>query len=323
MYCAIYSVFAAWVVTFMLVTAVAGQACAGEVWATNEESANVTVINPDSMIVVATIPAGKGAHGVTFSNDGKLAFVANTRANNVTIIDAVGKNFLGTVATGRKAHQVSISPDGMFAVTSNSGTDFVTLIDVKAMKAVGAITTGYVPVRSVFSPDGTKLYVVNNRSANVSVIDMESRQVSGTIPVGEGMDLFLPTSDWSQAWGTWPNENKIRLIDLVKGEIVTEILVPGAPHGLAMSHDGGLLYVVQQKLNQIAVVNISSRMIAKTVLMDSVGYWPDMVEISPDGESIFVTVVGTDKLVKLSVSDLRVEGVAETGDRPHGVAYRP
>ena len=138
--CARFSDFAAWAVTFMLVTAVAGQAGAGEVWVTNMVSANVTVINPDTMVVVATIPADKGAHNVTLSHDGNLAFIANNRANNVTIIDAVGKKVLGTVPAGRKTHQVSVSPDGTLAVSSNSGTDFVTLIDVNAKQPIGEIT---------------------------------------------------------------------------------------------------------------------------------------------------------------------------------------
>ena len=69
-----------------------------------------------------------------------------------------------------------------------------------------------------------------------------------------------------------------------------------------------------------AVVDIVSRKIVKTA---SLGCWPDMVAISTDGDDLFVTIGGENKLVKLSASDLSVEGVAGTGDEPHGVAYRP
>ena len=318
MSCARYSDFAAWAVTFMLVTAVAGQAGAGEVWVTNMVSANVQVIDPDTMAVVATIPADKGAHNVTFSHDGKLAFIANTRANNVTIIDAVGKKVLGTVPTGRKAHQVSVSPDGTLAVSSNKGTDFVTLIDVKAMQPIGEITIADGAVGSVFSPDGTKLYVTNSRAAIVSVVDVEARQVTGTLPGGK--DAFIPTSDWSQAWATAPDEGKILLIDVVKGELAAEIPVPGVPHGMALSPDGGSLYVVQYRLNKITVIDTTSRKIVNTA---SLGNGAEQVAISPDGEHLFVVIAGDKELVKLSASDLSVEGVARLSLRPHGVAYRP
>jgi YVTN family beta-propeller protein len=95
-----------------------GPAWAAEVWVTNMKSANVQVIDPETMQVVAMILADKGAHNITLSKDGRLAFVANVGASNVTIIDAETKLVLGTVPAGKKAHDVSVSPDGKLAVAS-------------------------------------------------------------------------------------------------------------------------------------------------------------------------------------------------------------
>jgi YVTN family beta-propeller protein len=110
-----------------------GESWAAEVWVTNMKSANVQVYNPATLKVVATIPADKGAHNVTFSRDGKLAFIANVGANNVTIIDAVSKKALGNVPAGTRAHQVAVSPDGRMAVVCNPGSGDITLIDVKRL----------------------------------------------------------------------------------------------------------------------------------------------------------------------------------------------
>ena len=54
-----------------------GPGWAAEVWVTNMKSANVQVIDPETMQVVATISTEKGAHNVTLSKDEKLVFVAN------------------------------------------------------------------------------------------------------------------------------------------------------------------------------------------------------------------------------------------------------
>ncbi len=86
----------------------AGQGWAAEIWVTNMKSANVQVIDPETMQVVPTIPADKGAHNVTLSKDGKLACVANVGANNVTIIDAESKAVVGTV-TAKRSWFCSIS----------------------------------------------------------------------------------------------------------------------------------------------------------------------------------------------------------------------
>ena len=87
-------------------------------------AAHVQVIDPTALRVIATIPAGIGAHNVTFSPDGTLAFVANVGANTVTLIDAVRKTVLGHIPAGVRAHQVAVSPDGRLAVVSNPGFFF-------------------------------------------------------------------------------------------------------------------------------------------------------------------------------------------------------
>jgi DNA-binding beta-propeller fold protein YncE len=69
----------------------AAESWAAELWVTNMKSANMQVFNPTTLKLSTTIPTDKGAHNVTFSPNGKLAFIANVGANNVTIIDAVNK----------------------------------------------------------------------------------------------------------------------------------------------------------------------------------------------------------------------------------------
>src|SRR5262245_52914383 len=115
---------------------------AAELWVTNMKSANVQVFNPRTLKLITTIPADNGAHNVTFSPNGKLAFIANVGANNVTIIDAVSKKPLGNVPAGTRAHQVAVSPDGKTAVVCNPGSGDITIIDVPGKKAGHTMLTG-------------------------------------------------------------------------------------------------------------------------------------------------------------------------------------
>jgi YVTN family beta-propeller protein len=125
----------------------------GTSWAAelNMKSANVQVFNPTTLKVMTTIPADKGAHNVTFSRDGKRAFIANVRANKITIIDAVSKKPLGNVPAGTRALQVAVSPDGKTAVMCNPGSGNITLIDVRQKKAVHTMLTRQGAMMAVFS----------------------------------------------------------------------------------------------------------------------------------------------------------------------------
>ena len=57
------------------------------------KGANVQIIDTNSNKVVKAISTGAGAHNVTFSPDGKLAYIANLGTNSITIIDSMSKRF--------------------------------------------------------------------------------------------------------------------------------------------------------------------------------------------------------------------------------------
>ena len=145
------------IVIFMAAVA-ASESWTAEIWVTNMKYANVQVFDPATLKLITTIPADKGADNVTFSPNGKLAFIANVGANNVTIIDAVDKKALGNVPAGMRAHQVAVSPDGKTAVVCNPGSGDITLIDVPQKKVVHSMLTGNGAMMAVFSPDGKYTY---------------------------------------------------------------------------------------------------------------------------------------------------------------------
>ena len=131
---------------------------------------------------------------------------------------------------------------------------------------------------------------------------------------------FAATNGGRVAWVTAPAENKLIQLDLVKGDKVGEVSVPGEPHGMVLSPDGKRVYVVQRKLHQIAVVDTESRRVVKTA---AIGKRPDMVAMGSNGRTLFVVSRGENRLLRLSAADLSVTGEAATGKEPHGVAYRP
>ena len=133
------SIFA---VLFLSATFPVSETTAGEVWVANMKGANVQIIDTSSNKVVKTIPTGAGAHNVTFSPDGKLAFIANLGTNSITIIDAVSKEKLADVVADTKAHDVAVSPDGKIAVSCNVGAGNITFIDVATNKAIHTMPTG-------------------------------------------------------------------------------------------------------------------------------------------------------------------------------------
>ncbi len=292
---------------------------AGEVWVANMKGANVQIIDTSSNKVVQTIPTGAGAHNVTFSPDGKLAYIANLGTNSITIIDTMSKEKLADIVTDTKAHDVAVSPDGKLAVACNVGAGNITFIDVAAKKAVHTMATGKKAITAVFSPDGNTLYVVNAGAGNISVVDVKSKKITQTRQGAKGAMAIKPTKNWGQFWLTAPADNKLLLLNARTGALEASIEVPGEPHGLVHSPDGKTVFVGQRKLGQIAMIDTASRKIVKTL---SLGQRPDMIDISSDGKTVYVAIRDDNKLAVVSAADLSLITKVDTDGETHGLAYK-
>ena len=306
-------------VLFLSGTLPVSESAAGEVWVANMKGANVQIIDTGSNKVVKTIATGAGAHNVTFSPDGKLAFIANLGTNSITIIDAVSKEKLADVVTDTKAHDVAVSPDGKIAIACNVGAGNITFIDVASKTAIHTMATGKKAITAVFSPDGQKVYVVNAGAANISVIDINTRKITQTLAGAKGAMAIRPTADWGLFWLTAPADNKLLLMNPQTGSVEASIDVPGEPHGLVFSPDGKTIYVGQRGLNQIAMIDTASRKIVKTT---PIGKRPDMMAISSDGKTVYVAIRDENKLAVVSAADLSLTTKIDTDGETHGVAYR-
>ena len=71
---------------------------------------SVSMIDLQTLKVVATVETGLGAHGVVIDREGRLAFVTNTYANTLSVLDVVERKVVATVQVGRGPNGVSVAP---------------------------------------------------------------------------------------------------------------------------------------------------------------------------------------------------------------------
>ena len=66
----------------------------------NAGSNNVSVVNPATNTVTATIPAGPGPTGIAFDPDNGFMYVANQLGNTVTVISTLTNTVVDTITVG-------------------------------------------------------------------------------------------------------------------------------------------------------------------------------------------------------------------------------
>jgi YVTN family beta-propeller protein len=152
----------------------------GNAYVANTGSASVSVIDPGSRTVVATIPVDDGPVGAWQARNG-FAYVDNEHAQTVSAIDTRTNTVRYTVDLGFMPGMAQLGPDHLLWVTDAENGQVVLYLGTHRL---GAIPTGDGAHAIAFSGDGRWGYITNQMADTVSVIDVWHHRVVKTIPVG-------------------------------------------------------------------------------------------------------------------------------------------
>jgi PQQ-dependent catabolism-associated beta-propeller protein len=131
-----------------------------ELWVSSEVGGTVAVIDPVKHVVKQKISfeipgLSKEAIqpiGISFSKDGKRAFVALGPANRVAAIDAESKKIDKYLLVGQRVWHLAFTPDEKYLLTANGVSNDVSVIDVASLKVVKSIPVGAFPWGVVVAP---------------------------------------------------------------------------------------------------------------------------------------------------------------------------
>jgi YVTN family beta-propeller protein len=120
------------VVTLALFLAVFGAGAAlaqTRAYVANNVANTISVMDPATNTIVATIPVGARPQGIAVTPNGAFAYTANFSDNTVSVISAATNTVVATVPVGAQPTGIAITPNGAFAYVTNNGDDTVSVIN--------------------------------------------------------------------------------------------------------------------------------------------------------------------------------------------------
>lgn len=197
-----------------------------EIWTAQlADAGKVLVLDATTLDTKQEIAVGRVPAEVTFTPDGKYAFVANGTSNDVTVIDVTTKGVVTIIPVDREPVGAWPGADGRMYVDCEVAKT-VKVIDPAKLEVVETIVLGYTPgfasvpptrlgevwvtdadsgkvvlhsgaARAAevstgagahalaFTPDGATAFVTNQLAGSVSIVDAATRTVKSTVPVGK------------------------------------------------------------------------------------------------------------------------------------------
>ena len=140
----------------------------GRVWVTNRADDTVTVHEPESLDIVATLPSAGFPIRVAFTPDGRQALVTNATAATLSVFDVALRRAVASVAlapadaalqttllgNGPLPIGAIVDPDAPRAYVAISGADRIAVIDTREWKVLEYWTTGREPDALALVPGG-------------------------------------------------------------------------------------------------------------------------------------------------------------------------
>lgn len=171
------------------------------VYVANWHSHNISVIDPEKLEVIKTVPVVRIPRGMDFTPDSRYAFIANMGSNVISVIDVVnGHKLIKNYTVGLTPRHLVTSKDGQYLFISLNSEGKVVKFDVAAGKVVQSVYVGSNPRTLALSPDEKYIFVVEYKDQRMSVLDAKTFQVIGKYATGVSPVGVAVTPNGKEAW---------------------------------------------------------------------------------------------------------------------------
>jgi YVTN family beta-propeller protein len=272
-------------------------AAAPSIFVSNEVSGDISVISPETLAVVATIPVGKRPRGLKLSPDGRTLYVAlsgspaggpgvdaatlppaDKSADGIGVIDVAARRLTRVLRGMSDPEQLAVSADGARLFVASEDEGVAVVLDAGTGATLARIDIGPEPEGTNLSPDGHTVYVTSEGGGTVSVLDASSLRPIARIPVG------------------------LR------------------PRSTAFAPDGTRAYVMNEAGASITVIDTATHRSMRTLPLPDRALLPMGGAVSADGATLFVSTGRGGRLLALHTADGSPAGDVVAGARPWGLA---
>ncbi|NAS14442.1 YVTN family beta-propeller repeat protein [Poritiphilus flavus] len=212
----------------------------------------------------------------------KYLLTVNRSAHDLSLISLSNQQLIRRIPVGIGPHELSLSKDNKLAFVANYGS---------------------YPKPHEEAISSSQLEWVEEPQNTITRIDLTDFSTETfTIAGSEAHHGILTNVDGSVFWTTAENEAKLLELDGTSGEVLREYTTMPGSHILKANRDFSRIFVSNIASNTVSVIDREKDSITHI----SVPKGPEGLELSPDGQQLWVLCNSANKIVVLNTSTLEV-----------------
>jgi YVTN family beta-propeller protein len=295
------------------------------VYVPNLGSDSVSIIDPATFKVVATVKVAGGPQHVVPSWDLRTLWVNNNTGNALTPIDPATGAF-GTPIKVDDPYNLYFTPDGRYAMVMSEARHTIVFRDPHTMAIVKTLPVGCSGVNHAdFSADGRYAIATCEFSGDLIKIDIARQEVIGQLrlPRDHAMPQDIKIAPDGRAWyvadmhtsGVW-------VLDGDAFTVRTFLPTGAGAHGLYVSRDSKNLYIANRGEGSISLLDFASGTLTAKWQIPGGGS-PDMGGVSADGTVLWLSGRYNGEVYAISTADGHLLARIKVGTQPHGLCFWP
>ena len=252
----------------------------------------VRIIDTATQDIVATLNPGGRPEGVAINPEGARAYIANAVTNELHVVDAAARQIVANIAVAPGPSAVVLNPSGSRVYILHPGTggsSQLTILNTENFTGAGSIVFANRAERLAMSADGARLYVSHPLANAVSIVNTASLAVTSiataAAPFGMVHDPNLNRLYVANAGG------QVTVINNGNDTVTATLSLPSCTgsRNLAVNPGGSRLVVTCEDMNTFVSIDLFSLQMTTV----AVGVRPTAIDITPDGQLIFVVNSGS------------------------------
>jgi DNA-binding beta-propeller fold protein YncE len=270
-----------------------------------------------------------GALGIAWAPDGRTLYASGgsgriyritapdgdwAKAENTPFsIEAPGARPGARQAGNPQPNGMAVSPDGKSLYVALGIRNAVAVVDLPEMTTAALIPVGVAPYHLALSRDGRTLCAANLGGRHAGMEELTEPSAGTGVRVDRETDV--------------PVEGSVSLIDTAS-QRVREVVVGRQPAGMALSTDGGTLYVANSSDDTVSVVDVEEGRVQRSFSLRpdddrGFGQMPNALALSGDEKTLYTACAGANAVAVVNVDRRpRVRGYVPTAWFPIAVAER-
>lgn len=234
--------------------------------AASEDNA-IVVVDPDSLKVLRSFPAGSDPETFAVHPNGHI-YISNEDDAKATVFDPATGTIIAEVPVGLEPEGVAISPDGSRVIVTSESTNMLHVIRVPEHDIIANILVGARPRAAVFTRDGALAYATSEISGEVKKVDMRQNKVVAIEKIADEKakpkDVLL-SIDEKTLYVAGGRADAVIVLDADTLKIRATIPVGKRVWGLARSRDGSRIFSTDGASNSVSAIDTVRNEVIKTI----------------------------------------------------------